>query len=595
MNSYIQRRGLSLEETLSESFGIVGQSLQKTQKLVKASTRTVLGFSVVMVLLGLGVSIWIARSISYPIEKLEKAAVDVSRGELPGKIEIRSSGEIAHLIHAFNCMVADLKSQKGQLVERSLLESLVNSTLEGMIMIDLEGEFVVFNSQARRMFGLGDNELNIHQAFEKKMNMVGLDLSLEESRRVGSLVQKEIVLPDNKKQILLCTVFPVKSTGGDFGAAIVLRDITKEKEEEAAKTEFISIVSHELRTPLSIIKEGLSLVLDKIAGDITEKQEKILNTAQDNIARLSRLINNLLDISKIEAGKMELRSAKLEAVALTKQVIAGFEFKAREKNLDLRVNYPAEQIDVFADRDKVIQVLTNLINNSLKFTAQGHIEISARPVGEFIEFTVADTGIGISNIDLERAFGKFQQFGRVAGSGEKGTGLGLSIAKGIVEMHGGKIWVESEPGVGTKFHFTLFKYADDLPLREFVQNRIAAAQKTAEYLSLVTVNFHAIKNSHEHYPAEKQLRHLEMIENLLNADLHRDNDSTFRDAKGCAALIGDCDKTRVNVVCERIKGTISRFMAQEELHGKVDMEIGCATYPDDARNSVDLLKKIRVV
>jgi len=595
LNDYIERRGSNLQETLLDSLGAVDQSLQQTHKLVKNSTRTILIFSVVMVILGLGISILVSRSIVDPITKMEEAAINISKGELPDEIKIKSSGEIALLINAFNRMVVDLKSQREQLVERSVMESLVESIKEGMIMIDTNGEIVVMNPQARRMLGLRDFESDIYKAFKEKMGLVDLDKALEKSRRDNLVVQKEIVMPDNEKQTLLCNICPVQSKGNDLGTAIIFRDITKEKDADVAKTEFISTVSHELRTPLAITKEGLSLILDKIAGNITEKQEMILNTAQDNISRLSRLINNLLDITKIESGKMEIRSAELDVVGLTEKVVADFELRAKEKKLDLRINYPDEPIHVFADRDKIIQVFTNLVSNSLRFTVEGHIEISAKFTGKFIEFTVADTGIGISKEDLERTFSKFQQFGRVAGEGEKGTGLGLSIAKGIVEMHGGKIWVESELGVGTKFNFTLLKYADDLPLHEFIQSRITEAQKSAEHLSLVMINMNKINNSKKHLSIDKQQQHLKTIENLLNADLHRKGDLTFRDAKRCAALIADCDKIRVNVVCKRIKGTMTRYMAQEEFKGKIDLEVGYATYPDDARNSVDLLKKIKAV
>jgi len=481
------------------------------------------------------------------------------------------------------------------LTEQSKMDSMVESIQEGVIMFDTRGEVLVCNPQAYKMFDISDRERNIQKVLNKKIESVSLRDSIEKSRQKDEIIQKEIVIPGNKNQILLCNICPVQSKNRRLGTAIILRDISLEKEVDNAKTEFISTVSHELRTPLAITKEGLSLILDKIAGDITEKQEMILNTAQDNISRLSRLINNLLDISKIEAGKMEVRNAKVDIVALTKKVFLDFELKADEKKLGLLLNYPDLPIDVFADRDKIIQVFTNLISNALKFTAEGHVGVSAKSLGEFIEFTVTDTGIGITEENLQRTFNKFQQFGRAIGVGEKGTGLGLSIAKGIVEMHGGTIKVESKLGEGTKFIFTLRKFSEDLPLQEFIQSRITEAQKTAEHLSLVMVNFQEIKNSHQHYPVEKQQQHLKTIENLLNADLHRERDSTFRDGRRCAALIANCDKGHINIVYERIKGTMARYVAQEGLDGKVDLKVRCAIYPDDARNSVGLLNKVKVV
>ena len=223
------------------------------------------------------------------------------------------------------------------------------------------------------------------------------------------------------------------------------------------KSDFVSIVSHELRTPLSITKEGISLVLDGITGSINPQQQKILTTSRNNIDRLARIINSLLDISRIESGKMELRKNDVDLKLLIKNALASFENMAKEKGLELRFNFPEEQekIILSVDEDKIIQVFTNLLGNSIKFTEKGYIEVSLSQSESGAEVAIRDTGIGIAPQDLQKLFNKFLQFGRVAGAGEKGTGLGLSIAKGLVELHGGKIWAESELGKGSKFIFTL--------------------------------------------------------------------------------------------------------------------------------------------
>jgi signal transduction histidine kinase len=227
------------------------------------------------------------------------------------------------------------------------------------------------------------------------------------------------------------------------------------------KSDFVSTVSHELRTPLAITKEGISLILDRIPGEINEKQEKILDTTRNNIDRLARIIDELLDISKIEAGKVELKRGLVDIAGLIRQTASSFEFKLKEKNLELRVNVPEKQIDAFVDPDKLTQVFTNLIGNALKFTDRGYIEISLQEKEKEIACIVADTGLGIAEEYLPKVFSKFEQFGRLPGPGEKGTGLGLSITKGIIELHGGKIWVESKLGQGTKFSFILPKYTNE--------------------------------------------------------------------------------------------------------------------------------------
>jgi signal transduction histidine kinase len=209
------------------------------------------------------------------------------------------------------------------------------------------------------------------------------------------------------------------------------------------------------------MKEGVNLLLDKVTGQINQEQEKILGIARGNIERLTRIINDLLDISKIEAGRIELKKDIIDIGDLIGQVVFSFGPKAKEKGLELRMNIPREKVEIYADKDKITQVLTNLIGNALKFSEKGYAEVSLRELEDKLECAVSDTGLGISSEDIPKVFDKFSQFGRSPGSGEKGTGLGLSIAKGIVEMHKGNIWFESELGKGSKFIFTLPKYHNE--------------------------------------------------------------------------------------------------------------------------------------
>jgi PAS domain S-box-containing protein len=238
-----------------------------------------------------------------------------------------------------------------------------------------------------------------------------------------------------------------------------VRDITEHRRLEHIKDEFVGMVSHELRTPLSIIKEGVSLIKDEIPGKINPKQSHILGTSLNNIDRLTRIIDSLLDVSKIEAGKIELQPRMLNLSALIREVADNFAPKLKEKKLNLKLNLPKEDIEVFGDNDRLVQVLTNLLSNAVKFMDKGQIDISLVDKKEEVECSIADSGVGISQDDMPRLFEKFSQFGRLIGPGEKGTGLGLSIAKGIIDLHKGKIWAQSEPGKGTKFTFTLPKAA----------------------------------------------------------------------------------------------------------------------------------------
>jgi len=233
------------------------------------------------------------------------------------------------------------------------------------------------------------------------------------------------------------------------------KEIENRKKLERIKDEFISTVSHELRTPLAITREGIAIVLDQKAGPVTEKQQKALTYAQNNIDRLARLINDLLDFSKLEAGKIKLQREQLDIVQLIREIASGFGAQAGQKGLEMEIDVPLDPVMVYADRDRIIQVLTNLVSNALKFTEKGNIQLSVRQGVLSAICAVKDTGRGIEEKDLPKVFEKFQQFGRIEGGGNKGTGLGLAISKQLVELHGGNISIVSAPAKGTCITFTL--------------------------------------------------------------------------------------------------------------------------------------------
>jgi PAS domain S-box-containing protein len=238
--------------------------------------------------------------------------------------------------------------------------------------------------------------------------------------------------------------------------ALELKNLELQKLDKM-KNEFIETVSHEIRTPLSITKEGIDLVLDGLTGQINDKQADILQTARVNMSRLSRIITNLLDVSKMEAGRLEIKKMQVDIASLAAHVSTLFEIKVKETGLELRMELPKEPVLIMADADMIIQVLTNLLSNAVKFTHKGYVGIKVRDIEDSAECIVYDTGSGIAKKNLPKVFEKFEQFKRSPGAGEKGTGLGLYIVKGIIEAHGGKIWAESSYGKGTRFTFVLPK------------------------------------------------------------------------------------------------------------------------------------------
>jgi signal transduction histidine kinase len=234
-------------------------------------------------------------------------------------------------------------------------------------------------------------------------------------------------------------------------------DITEYKRLVNIRDEFVNTVSHELRTPMAIIHEGVAQVLEGIHGPVNEEQTRFLSTTLRSIDRLGRIINNLLDISRLESGKMVAKKEMIDLAQLARETAASFRPQAEKKGLALKEQLPAGPVNLCADRDEITEVLTNLIGNALKFTSQGEIGIAVSDRDAVVECSVTDTGRGIAADNLPKVFEKFTQFGRVAGPGEKGTGLGLAIVKALLDLHDGQIRVESRENAGSKFTFTLPK------------------------------------------------------------------------------------------------------------------------------------------
>jgi signal transduction histidine kinase len=240
----------------------------------------------------------------------------------------------------------------------------------------------------------------------------------------------------------------------------VLQYAIERKKIDRLKDEFVSSVSHEIRTPIAIVKEGVSLLLDSIPGPINEEQKKILCMARDNISRLTRIITEILDFSKLASGQIELIRDRINICSMTQEVAQSFETPVNSKGIQMRVSMPSETLYVYADSERVFQIFSGIIGNAVRFTESGHIDLVVKDMGAEVECTVRDTGIGIDKKDLPMIFERFRQIGRTNGGGDRGTGLGLSIVKELVEKHEGSIRVQSEKGKGTTVFFSLPKYVE---------------------------------------------------------------------------------------------------------------------------------------
>ncbi|OGX37649.1 MAG: hypothetical protein A3D87_03775 [Omnitrophica WOR_2 bacterium RIFCSPHIGHO2_02_FULL_50_17] len=479
--------------------------------------------------------------------------------------------------------------------EKSKMESMVESMAEGVIMVDERGEIVVFNPKARQMLGFMQEEEISSAALNRKMRMIGLDKAIQESQTQKGSVTREIVIPQGEGGLYVHSdISPVKDEEGKIiGIVAILIDVTREKQIEKLKDEFVSTVSHELRTPLSITTEGINLILDGIVGPISEQQKDLLQTSQDNLSRLNTIINDLLDISKIEAGKVALRQGLMDFRALLEHIGDIYQKILATKKQTVEMKLPPEACPLYADRDKIIQIITNLLNNAHKFTPEGgRIEIGLQVRPEDILCSVKDNGVGIAEEDLPKVFNKFEQFGRTYGPGMKGTGLGLSITKALVELHSGKIWVESKSGKGTTFFFTLPTYKTvragfDAQVGHILEE--ADAQK--QFVSFMVVhlkNSEVIKNRY----GEKML--IDIIASLCDITskiVSRPQDRyILYDAHTVYAVLPWTNRAGGLAVIKRFKSALEECVLQIEDKGDLEIQFGLAAYPLDARDRPSLVQ-----
>jgi signal transduction histidine kinase len=291
---------------------------------------------------------------------------------------------------------------------------------------------------------------------------------LPKGRAFGAVViRRKEVQPFSDKQIKLLRTFADQAVIAIENVRLFQEIQEKSRELETAnerlkeldrlKSDFVSNVSHELRTPLTAIKGAVDLLLREVPGRLNESQTHYLTRVRSNSQHLAGLINDLLDLARIEEGKVELKGTRVSVGGLVHEVMETVKPLAAEKPVLLEVKLPEPSVLVWADRDKVTQVLMNLIGNAIKFTPpQGKVTVSAsRDATDWAQVSINDSGPGISAEECQKIFEKFYQVSEGGEPKPKGTGLGLAISKALVELHGGKIWVKSEPGRGSTFSFTL--------------------------------------------------------------------------------------------------------------------------------------------
>ena len=384
-----------------------------------------------------------------------------------------------------------------------------------------------------------------------------------------------------------------------------VRDITllknAQKEMEAAneqlrrfndmKNEFVSMASHELRTPLSVIIGAVKLVLDQIPGKIVPEQKEVLETAMNNLGRLARIVDALLNISKIESGKIELRRVNIDIRRLIEETVGEYRDQAEKKGIHLGFRVPEQPVDLCIDGDKIKEVLMNLISNGLKFTpAGGSVEVECKAEPKEVQLSVSDTGRGIAEQNMPMLFEKFAQFGRNVGPGEKGTGLGLAICKGIVELHKGRIWAKSQQGKGTVFTFALPWLGPHEVVSELLEQAVKQSVKNNANACVIMMSAKAKSRESE----EQVQRALKEIQDLVEPDIAQRGveKAVLRTSDVLVVVLAGCGESDVAEIKARLEQTFTQYLADKGLYLQVEPLVRYAVYPQDGHTIDELLSKV---
>jgi two-component system phosphate regulon sensor histidine kinase PhoR len=399
--------------------------------------------SFVVVALALPVVFWLSRRFTQPVEGMRAMATRVAAGDFSRRAPEQGGTELRELGAAMNDMSSQLEARLRELAsEKAELTAILSSMTEGVLVVDSAGKIRLANQTLRRQFQLNDEALGktVLEAFR--------NVGLAELLATPSARELTFLQPDEHVYAVTAAAL-----SGGTGAVAVFHDITRLKQLENIRKEFVANVSHELRTPLSIIKGYVETLLDEQTPDAATSQQ-FLDTIQRHTHRLEALIDDLLSISELESQQARLALAPVSLRTVATSVVEELRQRARDKSITVEL----PETLVRADADRLRQVFLNLLDNAIKYTQKGClIRITAQPRNGEIEVCVANNGPGIAPEHLPRIFERFYRVDKARSRELGGTGLGLSIVKHIVQAHGGRVWAESDLEKGSRFFFTLPK------------------------------------------------------------------------------------------------------------------------------------------
>lgn len=395
--------------------------------------------------------------ISKPIKEIAWVAKSIAAGDYTKRILISSNDELGGLARVFNNMTEQIRARIEEVTAGKVrLEAVLLSMFEGVMVLDAGGKIRLMNERLKEYLKVEDEPVG-RRPLEVIRNIEIQEIVDKSLKIKQGLESKElsVLMPDER--ILSVHATPIINKGNTEGSVLVFYDITELRRLEKIRQDFVANVSHELRTPIASIK-GYAETLLNGALDDKENARDFIEIIYSDSDRLANLINDILDLSKIESGQLKLIMKPISIIPVVKKVVKLLDKQARSKGIKVEVNIPKTISKVIADKERMSQVILNLLDNAIKYnTLNGSIIISFKENEKIIKLSMADTGPGIPEKDIDRVFERFYRVDKARSCELGGTGLGLSIVRHIVEAHGGRVEVQSIVDKGSVFSFTLPK------------------------------------------------------------------------------------------------------------------------------------------
>ncbi|WNF21560.1 ATP-binding protein [Mesobacillus jeotgali] len=443
--------GVPLHQFENENGAVfIYQSLEVMEETTRLTTKFILLAAGVAIVLTTIFAFFLSTRITAPLRKMREAAFEVARGKFDTKVPILTHDEIGELATAFNQMGRQLKFNMNALSqEKEQLTSILSSMADGVITFNRDGTILITNPPAEVFlrywyYEQGLASENTDAVPSEVMELFQLAVNTEKEQ-VGEITAQ------GRTWVII--VSPLYNKRFIRGAVAVVRDMTEERKLDKMREDFIANVSHELRTPISMMQGYSEAIVDDIAQTDEEKKE-MAKVIYDESLRMGRLVNELLDLARMEAGHILLNVESVEINPYVNRIIRKFHGLAKEKGIELSVRFDSEEHDFRFDPDRIEQVLTNLIDNAIRHVPDSaSIVLSGKTDERGLYFEVSDQGPGIPEEDLPFLFERFYKGDKSRTRGVSGTGLGLAIAKNIIDAHRGNISVKSKLGQGTTFSF----------------------------------------------------------------------------------------------------------------------------------------------